>query len=76
MSGVAAASARQAADSLSESPALVADLLAGAGVAMPDLRGARPAVDGLVTFLAFLAFGLVPLLPYILAGPEAGSLGA
>ena len=74
--GLGAASARQAADSLSESPALVADLLAGAGVAMPDLRGARPVVDGLVTFLAFLAFGLVPLLPYILAGPEAGSLGA
>ncbi|MBS8225230.1 VIT1/CCC1 transporter family protein [Vannielia litorea] len=74
--GLSQPTAARAAACLEESPDLVADLLAGAGVAMPDLRGARPLVDGLVTFGAFLTFGLVPLLPYLLAGPEAGSLGA
>lgn len=74
--GLAPGTAARAAACLSESPALVADLLAGAGVALPDLRGARPWLDGLATFLAFLAFGAVPLMPYLLAGPEAGSLSA
>ncbi|QDC09555.1 GMP synthase [Oceanicola sp. D3] len=74
--GLTEETAAQAAAHLKESPSLVADLLAGAGVAMPDMRGARPALDGLVTFLAFIAFGFVPLLPFLLAGPEAGSLGA
>ncbi|MGR3794771.1 VIT1/CCC1 transporter family protein [Vannielia sp. SX4] len=74
--GLGAATAARVAEGLEESPELVADLLAGAGVALPDMRGARPALDGLVTFGAFLAFGLVPLLPFLLAGPEAGSAAA
>ncbi|MBY6152767.1 VIT1/CCC1 transporter family protein [Vannielia litorea] len=74
--GFGAETAARVAEGLEESPELVADLLAGAGVALPDMRSARPAVDGLVTFCAFLAFGLVPLLPFLLAGPDAGSAAA
>ncbi|SIN92455.1 VIT1/CCC1 transporter family protein [Vannielia litorea] len=71
--GLTPGTAARVAEGLEESPELVADLLAGAGVSMPDLRDATPARDGVVTFGAFLAFGLVPLLPFLLAGPEAGS---
>jgi VIT1/CCC1 family predicted Fe2+/Mn2+ transporter len=37
------------------------------GLASPD--GDTPAARGLATFLAFLAFGLAPLLPYFLLEP-------
>ena len=74
--GLERETAERAAKLLHEGPELVADLLAGAAVAMPDRRSARPVTDGLVTFLAFVSFGLVPLLPYLLAGPENASLGA
>jgi len=32
---------------------------------MEDMSEATPARDGLVTFLSFLVFGVIPLLPYL-----------
>jgi len=74
--GMAQEAAQQAAHLLATAPELAADLLADHSMDLPDMREARPLRDGLITFVSFLAFGLVPLLPYLLAGPEEGSLGA
>ncbi|MEL6206955.1 MAG: VIT1/CCC1 transporter family protein [Pseudomonadota bacterium] len=52
------------ADRLMKSPELVADMMMAYELEMPDMRTARPAVEGLWTFLSFLVFGAVPLCPY------------
>ncbi len=40
---------------------------------MPDPRGDNPLLTGLATFSAFLLFGAIPLLPFMLAGESATS---
>lgn len=60
-----------AAGSLMKSPELVADFMMAYEIGLPDLRGARPATEGLWTFAAFTALGLVPLLPYFVLDPLA-----
>lgn len=51
---------------LARTPEVLADFVTDDAGAATD-SGA--AVRGLVTFLAFVAFGLAPLLPYVLLGP-------
>ena len=34
------------------------------------MRAVSPALDGIVTFLSFLVFGAVPLVPYFLLDPS------
>lgn len=60
--------AQAAATAFSNHPPLVArHLLEARGASMPDQE--RPALNGAVTFLAFVIFGLLPILPYLLALP-------
>jgi VIT1/CCC1 family predicted Fe2+/Mn2+ transporter len=64
--GIPGAEARLVAGVLARHPDVVADILMhGQG----EARTAGAAVRGLVTFLAFVAFGLAPLLPYLLLDP-------
>jgi VIT1/CCC1 family predicted Fe2+/Mn2+ transporter len=64
--GLAPDDAEAAADRLMKSPELVVDMMMSYELQMPDMRTARPAADGLFTFLAFTAFGAIPLVPFFL----------
>lgn len=63
-------SADMAADQLMKSPELIADMMMAYELEMPDMRAVSPALDGIVTFLSFLVFGAVPLVPYFLLDPS------
>ena len=65
-SGVSPADAELLATTLARYPAVfhAVHLHAELGIAPPD-AGASPGIDGVVTFLAFLAFGSVPVLTYL-----------
>lgn len=67
--GMSKGSAERVADHLMESPELIADLMMTYELEMPDMRQVSPAMDGLVTFLSFVSFGVIPLVPYILRDP-------
>ena len=62
--GLSPDEARQAAAILVRSPELVADLTLTYERNLADPSSARPAADGLMTFLSFVVMGAVPLLPY------------
>ncbi|WP_316858490.1 VIT1/CCC1 transporter family protein [uncultured Cohaesibacter sp.] len=64
--GLSESSARKIADEIIKSPELVADLMMNYELEMHDMRQVSPAMDGLVTFLSFVFFGVVPLIPYLL----------
>jgi len=73
--GLSADDADAAADRLMKSPELVVDMMMSYEMEMPDMRTTRPAVDGIVTFVSFSAFGIIPLLPYlVLPDTAAGAL--
>lgn len=55
---------------LRRNPALMADLILTYEMDMPDPGRENPAAKGIVTFLAFVAFGLVPLIPYFLRAAD------
>ncbi len=67
--GLDRASADAAADLLLTSPELVVDMMMSYELEMPDMRNGSPALDGLMTFLSFVLFGAVPLIPYFLLDP-------
>ena len=67
--GLDVPSAIKIADELMKSPELVADLMMNYELEMHDMRKVSPALDGLVTFLSFVAFGVIPLVPYLLLPP-------
>ncbi len=54
---------------LVRSPELVADLALTYERNLADPSSARPAADGLMTFLSFVVMGAVPLLPYFFLAP-------
>lgn len=65
MRGLPSDEARQAAEAMAKHPPLMADMLLShenAGVA-PETE--NPALNGLVTFGAFVCFGLLPIAPYL-----------
>ena len=64
--GLGRQDAAQAADILMKSPELVVDMMMSYELEMPDMRTVNPALDGLVTFLSFVSFGVIPLVPYFL----------
>lgn len=68
--GLAADAARHTADHLATSPALMADLMLryDHGMEAPDAH--RLGIRAWMTFAAFVLFGTIPLLPYVIA-PEA-----
>jgi VIT1/CCC1 family predicted Fe2+/Mn2+ transporter len=61
--------AAEVARRLIRSPELVADMMMSYEMEMPDMRTATPLADGLSTFAAFVSFGLLPLVPYLLRAP-------
>ncbi|WP_319567371.1 VIT1/CCC1 transporter family protein [Cohaesibacter marisflavi] len=67
--GLPLESAKKIADEIMKSPELVADLMMNYELEMHDMRQVSPALDGLVTFLSFVAFGIIPLVPYLLMPP-------
>ncbi|MDQ2088778.1 VIT1/CCC1 transporter family protein [Marimonas arenosa] len=64
--GLPAPDAEAAAEIIARNPAMMADLMMTYEFGMMHPSGDNPAVNGLVTFLSFVAFGTVPLVPYFL----------
>ncbi|PRX32720.1 Predicted Fe2+/Mn2+ transporter, VIT1/CCC1 family [Meinhardsimonia xiamenensis] len=64
--GLSREDARQAAGLLLRSPEFVADLMMAYEFEMTDPRSVNPVWDGLSTFFAFISFGLIPLIPWML----------
>ena len=58
---------------LGRNPDYMADFMMQHHVGMPDPDGAHPAMKGLATFLAFIAFGATPLVPYFLLDPTSAT---
>lgn len=54
------------ADLYQRNPELLADFMMQHEIGMSDPRDGNPALDGLATFLSFLFFGALPLIPYFL----------
>ncbi len=67
--GLAPEEAQEAAAILVRSPELVADLALTYERNLAHPSSARPAADGLMTFLSFVVLGAVPLLPYFFLAP-------
>ncbi len=64
--GLAPEQADELAGRLMQSPEFAADLRMAYDYRMADPESASPARDGIWTFLAFILFGAIPLLPYLL----------
>ena len=62
--GLDAPSAEAAAGQLMKSPELVVDMMMTYELRMYDMRTASPALEGAITFAAFVVFGMIPLTPY------------
>ena len=58
------------ADLMARNPEMMADLMMTYEFGMMDPEGDNPAVNGVVTFISFVIFGSVPLLPYFLLPPD------
>jgi len=58
------------ADLYARNPELLADFMMQNEIGMLDPRDGNPALDGLATFLSFLFFGAIPLIPYFLWAPD------
>ncbi|MCV6824456.1 MULTISPECIES: VIT1/CCC1 transporter family protein [Halocynthiibacter] len=58
------------ADQLQKHPELMADLMMNYEFGMSDPDGENAGVNALYTFVSFLIFGVIPLLPYVLFDPS------
>jgi VIT1/CCC1 family predicted Fe2+/Mn2+ transporter len=58
------------ADLYQRHPELLADFMMQNEIGMNDPTDGSPAMDALATFLSFLFFGSIPLLPYFLLEPD------
>jgi vacuolar iron transporter family protein len=67
--GMAAADAETVADVLDRNPDLMADFILQHRDGIADPGGENPALNCAATFLAFVLFGAIPLLPYFLMDP-------
>lgn len=67
--GVSAEDSKQLTDVLERNPEFMADFMMQYEIGMPDPTDDNPAMNGLATFLAFILFGAIPLLPYFLLEP-------
>lgn len=66
--GVSDADARAMAAILERNPEMMADFMMQYEIGLSDPTEERPWANGLITFVSFVVFGAVPLLPYIVAG--------
>jgi VIT1/CCC1 family predicted Fe2+/Mn2+ transporter len=67
--GLAPADARAVADVMARNPEFMADFMMQYEIGLSDPSESGAAVRGLMTFAAFVVFGLAPLLPYFLLEP-------
>lgn len=67
--GLPAGEADTTASILSRHPEIMADLMMTYEFGMPDPDEESPAVNGLFTFVSFVVFGSIPLVPYFLLDP-------
>jgi VIT1/CCC1 family predicted Fe2+/Mn2+ transporter len=67
--GMPAADAQAMAAIMARNPEFMADFMMQYEIALSDPSGNGPAVRGVVTFVAFVVFGLMPLVPYFLLAP-------
>lgn len=58
--------ASQMTDIMEQNPDYYADFMMAYEIGMADPDGESPALNGLATFVAFIIFGSIPLLPYFL----------
>lgn len=58
------------ADLYGRNPELLTDFMMQNEIGMSDPRDASPTLDALATFLSFLFFGAIPLVPYFLRDPD------
>ncbi len=58
--------AKEMTDILEHYPDHYADFMMAYEIQMADPNGENPILNGLATFLAFLCFGIIPLLPYFI----------
>lgn len=72
--GLDESDARAAAEILERSPEMVADLMMTYEFGMMNPDADDAALEGTVTFLSFVAFGVVPLVPYFLLPPDTATL--
>jgi VIT1/CCC1 family predicted Fe2+/Mn2+ transporter len=72
--GLSRADAKAMADILARNPEMHADFMMQNEFGMADPSDSSPARNGLATFLAFLVFGAIPLLPYMLWPPAPETL--
>ena len=68
--GVSEEDARAFADLYQRNPELMADFMMQYELGMSDPREDNPAMNGLATFISFIIFGSIPLIPYFLAEPS------
>jgi len=71
--GLPAGEADTTATILSRHPQIMADLMMTYEFGMQDPDEESPALNGLFTFLSFVVFGAVPLVPYFLMAPTDGT---
>ena len=74
--GVEARDACDMAAILARNPEMMADFMMQYEIGLADPTGDRPWLAGLVTFASFVAFGAVPLAPYLLGGAGAATFAA
>lgn len=68
--GVPEPDIREFAELYRRNPDLLADFMMQHEIGMPDPTGSSAALDGLATFLSFIFFGAIPLIPYFLRDPD------
>ena len=71
--GVSAEDAEGFADLYQRNPELMADFMMQFEFGMDDPSESNPALEGGATFLSFIAFGSIPLIPYFLRAPDAAT---
>lgn len=71
--GVARDDAEALATTYIRYPELAADFMMQHEIGLSDPGDDQPALNGLMTFVSFLVFGIIPLIPYILLPPVAGT---
>ncbi|UYV39257.1 VIT1/CCC1 transporter family protein [Rhodobacteraceae bacterium D3-12] len=69
--GLSDADAEATTEILSRNPDMMADLMMTYEFGMMDPAEDNPVVNGFATFLSFVVFGAVPLVPYFLLEPTA-----
>lgn len=68
--GVGESDAESVADVLVRNPPMMAEFVLRVRDGMPDPGGESPALTGGATFVSFLIFGSIPLIPYFLMDPS------